>query len=73
MPDNIYEYIYKGITEYEFSEEYIIRDLARFGIGTEKANELLADTKARYGLDRWNKMKAILIKIGYVFFSYCSL
>ncbi|MBR1792543.1 MAG: hypothetical protein IJ764_02770 [Bacteroidales bacterium] len=45
VPDNIEDYIAKGIKDYRWSDEFLVKDLSRFGIEEEEAKRLIAKVK----------------------------
>ncbi len=49
-PDNIEDYIAKGIKDYKWSDEFLIKDLARYGISNEDASLLIKKVKEERGV-----------------------
>lgn len=49
-PDNIEDYIAKCIKEYRWSDEFLVKDLARYGISNEEAFILIKKVKEERGV-----------------------
>lgn len=49
-PDNIEDYIAKGIKEYRWSDDFLVKDLSRFGINEEDAQSMIKKVKEERGV-----------------------